>query len=87
LGRDDDAPAVRATGRVGAVRLAAGGGGAATSTGGRFWTLVSSSCAAAAALAKTNPDTSPVETDAINKRHLPIPAFPHVTAGCFDFRR
>src|SRR5439155_19729714 len=50
----------------------------------------------------TNPDTSPVETDAINKRRLnqrtvdqrvlnqrvlPIPAFPSVTTGCFDLRR
>src|SRR5439155_7058330 len=102
LGLADDAAPMRATGRVGALRLTAAGGGAVTSTGGRFWTLVSSSCAAPAGIAKTNPDTSPVETDAINKRRLnqralnqrvlnqralPIPAFPSVTTGCFDLRR
>src|SRR4051794_36081840 len=99
FGWDEDAPATRATGRAGAGRLAACGG-AVTSTGGRFWTLVSSSCAAPAGIAKT--ETTPAETEAINKRRLnprgvspkrltltrsPIPASPSVPAGCFDFRR
>src|SRR3954447_19420409 len=84
-----------ATGRDDAVRRAVDGGGAVTSTGGRFWTLVSSSCAAPAGIAKT--ESSPVETEAINKRRLnpialnqralPVPAFPSVATGCFDFRR
>src|SRR5689334_22283817 len=97
LGRFDDEVPARATGRVGVVRLVAEGDGAATSTGGRFWTLVSSSGAAPAGLATTNPDNSPVDTEAINRRRLtqrrlirrrlPIPAFPPVTAGCFDLRR
>jgi hypothetical protein len=59
-----------ATGRDDAVRRAVDGGGAVTSTGGKFWTLVSSSGAAHAGIAKINPDASPVETEAITKRHL-----------------